>query len=1005
MIRSAPGHNSIPTMNSVHDNRQGIDEIRVLIACDADAMRAEREMLERTVFRELRRLCDDRGIVFTDIDLLRNAGSVSPEHLLRSCLDEIHRNHPFILCLLGDAESGIGAGIIDVMATPEGGTLADHAWFYAQDLAGNGPSARTVADAVRRRGLRLREGWRDASALAAWVRDDLLALLARISPVERARALERERCAHEAFAASRRIGSLARPRHVAVVNEHVTGTGSPLLILGPPGAGKSTLVAQWCAHYRLHVPDAFIILHHVGASGGGQTGGDVARRIIEEIGDRAETGATAFADSVDPVRELPLRLAHLGEEKLVLLIDGVNQLDAGASLEWLPAFLPSNVRLVVTSTELPDVAVASGWAVHRLHGLTRNERLALGALYTDRARAEFGGEQVARLVNDASIVTPLAFRVRLEEIRLKGEGRRMGNAAHFAAAADLKDLMTRLIVRWEGEFGAEPISRLLTALAGARAGLRYREMAEYVGGSELDLANMLTVLDLHLLRIDGRIRFHHDALRRAVEARYLPTEAERNELHSRLAALFAAADRPVETTWHLRRTGDRAGLAECLGRLEVARAFVADERDHELVEHWLYAAGADAMVTMYTNAMNAADVEPVLDRIATMLDIAAIFRRAGRVRDSLPLLEWAAALAGQHCADDARINGAIVTQLAPLLAAVGSLREAEERYRSGLAALRIEHGEMHPTIARVLGELAGVLAATGRHAEAEQEYRAALSMLEWCGATEMQMAPAVNDLATMVHESGRYAEAEALYRRALDLWASCGADAHPDAVATVSNLAALHFDHGDHAAARAERERVVALWERALGGDHPSVATALANLAAQITADDPDAAIPLLERALAIHEAAYAAPTHETAILLYTIGRTHYYAGRLEAAEPLMRRAYDLQRDLLGVDHIDTAVTLSGLGVLLRDRGDFVIAEHLLRQAHDILKRLLGPRHPRVTIMLTNLARLARRRGERDTARQLALRAQENLDAGNSAAARDLHDFLAVLDTEDAESR
>lgn len=990
-------------MNAVYHTGEGLQEIRVLVACDADALPEERGMLEREVFPELRRLCAERGIVFTDIDLLRHAGEVSREHLLRSCIDEIHRNHPFVLCLLGDPESAIGAAVVQAAAGSGGGAIAERTWFYARSADSGSGGMPTVAGSAREHGLRLREGWHDPPALAALVRGDLLALLAGISPVERGRALERERAAHEAFAASRRIGSLARPWLQEVVDEHVEGIGPPLLILGPSGSGKSTLVAQWYAAYRLRSPDAFVILHHVGAPSSGQTGRDVAGRLIEEIRDRAGTGADASAGSADPVQELPLQLAHLGQERLVLLIDGVDQLADGAELEWLPAFLPPNIRLVVTSTVMPDAA--NGWVVHPLHGLTRNERLALGTLYADRSRAGFAGEQVAHLVNDASIATPLAFRVRLEELRLKGEGgRRMGNAAHFAAAAGLQDLMTRLIMHWEGEFGTGPVSRLLTALAGARTGLTHRELAEYVGGSGLDLVDMLTALDLHLLRFDGRIRFHHDAFRRAVEVRYLDTEAGRISLHSRLAELFAETGSLTETAWHLRQAGARGPLAECLARIGVARGFVAGEREHELVEHWMYAAaGTDAMVAAYTAALDdMADQEPAPERIAMMLDIAAVFRRAGRGRDSLLLLERAAGLAKRYCADDVRINGAIAAQLAPLLAAAGNLRESEEQYRSALAALRVAHGQMHPAIARVLGELAGVLAETGRRAEAEGEYRAALGMMEWCGATEPQIASAVNDLATVLHESGRYAEAEALYRRALDLWAACGGESHPDAVATVSNLAALHFDHGEHAAARAGRERVVELWERVLGGDHPIVATALANLATQITRDDPDAALPLLERAHAIHEAAYSSPTHETAILLYTIGRAHYYAGRLDAAEIPMRRAYELQRELLGVDHVDTAVTLSGLATLLRDRGDYMIAEHLLRQALDILERLLGPRHPRVTVMLTNLARLARRRGEHDTARQLALQARENLDAGDSAAARELHEFLATLDADQA---
>jgi tetratricopeptide (TPR) repeat protein len=577
--------------------------------------------------------------------------------------------------------------------------------------------------------------------------------------------------------------------------------------------------------------------------------------------------------------------------------------------------------------------------------------------------------------------------------------------------------MVRLIEHWETEFGAGPLGRLLGALALARAGLTQHEVTACVGETGSYVAEVLAALDLHLLRIEDRVRFFHEVFRHSVEARYLLTDAERRTLHRRLAHVFMnqnAGERAVvEGAWHLRGAGDRDDLLEFLRRPEIVGTFVAADREHELVEHWLHVADIDAMAANCVTAAEtacasaieavAADIaeERAHDAIALALDMGAVLRRAGRVRDALRVLDRAAVLAGER-ADDVRLSGAVAAQLAPLLAAAGRLREAEERYRSALELLRVEYGDNHPTVTHLLGEYAGVLAAAGRRGEAEREYRVVLGVVERLGTGPQAIAPAVNNLATVVHEAGRYEEAEALYRRALDLWTSCGAEVHPDAVAALNNLAALHFDRGEHSVARAERERVVELWERALGPDHPMVAAALANLATQITRDEPDAALPLLERALAIHDAAYPAPTHETAIVLYTIGRVHYYAGRLEAAEELMRRAHELQCHVLGAEHVDTAITLNGLAMVLRDRGEDQAAEQLLRQALEVFERLLGARHPRVAGALTNIAQLAAKRGEREEARELAVRSLDILDGagGGSARHRDnLRSLLAELDS------
>src|SRR5664280_1923746 len=88
---------------------------------------------------------------------------------------------------------------------------------------------------------------------------------------------------------------------------------------------------------------------------------------------------------------------------------------------------------------------------------------------------------------------------------------------------------------------------------------------------------------------------------------------------------------------------------------------------------------------------------------------------------------------------------------------------------------------------------------------------------------------------------------------------------HLDAVAVatrLNNLAAVLGDLGEPAAARLLLDRALAITEAAHGPEHPAVATSLNNLAAVLRdLGEPAAARLLLDRALTIHEAAHG-PEH-----------------------------------------------------------------------------------------------------------------------------------------------
>ncbi len=134
--------------------------------------------------------------------------------------------------------------------------------------------------------------------------------------------------------------------------------------------------------------------------------------------------------------------------------------------------------------------------------------------------------------------------------------------------------------------------------------------------------------------------------------------------------------------------------------------------------------------------------------------------------------------------------------------------------------------------------------------------------------------------------------------------------------------------------AKALLERALAMTEAADGPDHPEVATDLDNLAGILQdLGQPEQARPLLERALAIDEAAYGPDHPEVATVLNNLAGILRDLGQPEQARPLLERALVITEAAYGPDHPDVAAILDNLAGIMQDLGQPEQARPLLERA------------------------------------------------------------------------
>lgn len=80
------------------------NELRVFISSTFRDMQEEREYLVKKVFPEIRALCRERGVTFTEIDL---RWGLTDEQaalgtIIRTCLEEVDRCRPYFIGIIGE---------------------------------------------------------------------------------------------------------------------------------------------------------------------------------------------------------------------------------------------------------------------------------------------------------------------------------------------------------------------------------------------------------------------------------------------------------------------------------------------------------------------------------------------------------------------------------------------------------------------------------------------------------------------------------------------------------------------------------------------------------------------------------------------------------------------------------------------------------------------------------------------------------------------------------------
>jgi nephrocystin-3 len=971
-------------------------EFRVFISSTFRDLHVEREHLVKKVFPEIRARCRERGVSFTEVDLRWGItdDDVTSGRVVRTCLNEIDRTSPYFIGITGDRYGYIPTEAdfesdpelarefpVVETAISEGASITDlefrygvldalkhrketpRAFFYFKDpelraSAKNTQDDRDKLAALEERVRSLKfpvHEYGSAEMLGEQVKADLLDVLDRDFAESRPpRPLEAERIKHLAFSASRRHTYLPNDRDIATLNAFADSDDQPVVIVGGSGSGKSSLAAYWAERYRVEHPDAHVIEHYIGAGAGTTDQVAVMRHLMDEIKERFRRSEALPGDAMQLEREFTNWLGFTEGKRVVIVIDALDQLSgAGAGLAWLPSVWPANIRLVVStlSEETARNLSDRGLSMLRVYPLTESERRKIISQFLRSYGKALAPTEIDRIALDEKSAHPLFLRTLLEELRIYGTHETLHDrVTRCLNTSGTDDLFQVVLERMEVDFGAAQVRMLLSALWASRTGVAPGELVEILGLSRLDVSLTTRSLDYHLLQRDGLLGFFHNYLRRAVEARYLASDTEKQQIHEQLAGyyertLLAAATDVIahplvassvsvrlaqEASYQLRTIEAYERLATVLGSIPVYLALHKNDRT-ELLEMWrtLSDEGYEPVGT-YTAALaelRSAD-SPLLP--ATLLALYDLIEVRGDYATAEALLKEILALPDETSKKSQKLRA--LTLLGKLSERRSEIQQALDYYE--LVVSEARDASSVAVLAMATRGLVTVHMQQARYADAKRYSDQLFSLYDSIGDRD-GFARTLLDQGQIFWHQGQHDQAMTRYQEALSYYRSISSKTGiMHSLGNIGRVYAMQLRPQD---ALRHHQQCLEIAESL--GDKYEILGAMTNVAqALAVAGDFDEALASNYRQLELADSI----GHKKAamVALNSISVIEKERGQVEAAYQKLLRATELARETgykFGLTYI-----LANLAhtILRRSTPDLEeaqrVAEELISLAHEI---------------------------------------------------------------------
>lgn len=621
-------------MNASVFNTYKKREVRVFISSTFRDMMAEREILVKKVFPNLRSRFKERGITITEVDLRWGVLEEEADNgkVIEICLSEIDKSRPYFIGILGERYGWIPdvseyekhKKIIEsfpwveedirnelsitemeiqygVLRNPD--MIKRSAFFLREPGAGktirseNSDKQNKLKEKVKNTKGLSHSFYKDIDELAEMFAEHLEDVINRDFPKEE---VDLRLQPQLNFINSRKLAYVKNEDYYFVVNQHFKKSNTPLVIAGNRGIGKSSFLANYVLEYVEKHPDDLYLINFSDASVESSDYIKVLHRFCEELsGHEIDLGSEFPNDTFNSILSLFVKLLdETSPTPVLIVIDGIDEFiddENSRLMHWLPDSFPENVKVILSCGDSPQLerSKEKKYRAFNLSSFTTKVKTDFINCYFDYFSKKLPQDIVDEIVSDEISSLPLTLQSMADELRQYGVHEGLKERVRYYLDADGPvDFYYRVLARLEKDFNTredELVKNILLVISLFKGGVKEIEIQQILNITPLAFSSVFNAIENNLLNKDGFYTFGNQYFSQAVNKRYLTDEEEikktRQNIINYIKTITWDKREISEAVYQVIELKDYESLYELLSNLNHLM-YLQDIERLELIRYW-----------------------------------------------------------------------------------------------------------------------------------------------------------------------------------------------------------------------------------------------------------------------------------------------------------------------------------------------------------------------------------------------------------------------------------
>ena len=755
----------------------------------------------------------------------------------------------------------------------------------------------------------------------------------------------------------------------------------PLIIVGPSGTGKSSLLANCAMKFDGTIN---IIKIYIGNQGNISYQRDLIKILLNKIKETYN-----IDEEIPSEDEMLLKfeqwIRYIPEPTLII-IDGINQLlDFSPVQSWIPKYLHQNLGIIVTSTsEIQISHINEKTQIYNMIGFSNieKEKFINQYLINESKQISIEAKNAFMEKDDELGCNPLYISALLKEsirsgkkdIYTEEELQKMsplnesvlGIIEQFKFCKDMESMYQKLFERYERDYGKELVEKVLCFIALSRKGIYYQELTtiiyddKEVEVSGIEFQSLFSVLEEQLIHISSSYSFYHIHIKNALNRRY---PKNLSKYRKQLATYFSIVIRTNSEEVTLHHVEEITYQLSKLNKWDDLFKIICQSS----VLKWMLLHYQDELSGYFGNFKELSyDFRELYDKVINSINFdefpiryfAVFLRDNGEIEIDIKMNESYAIYLSEKYGNDHPDLWLIWADMASAYNIKGEVSKAIELHEQVAAKQEALYGNDHPDLWATWNDLGMDYDNKGECDKAIKLYQQVAAKREKkYGEDYYGLWVTLHNLACAYNHKGQVDEAIKLFERVANKKENKFGENDLDLWITLSSLAIAYNKKGELDKAIKILEEVVSKCEIQYGSDYPALWMRWNNLALiYIQKGELDKAIILLEKAESKMQSKYGTEYPDLWTIWMNLAVAYNKKGESDKAFKIVKKVACKQEAKFGEDYPELWISWNILAVIYEQNGKLDKAIELHEKVSSKQEAKFGDDYPELWETWNNLA-------------------------------------------------